>query len=236
MMIIYEDMDRLYRCFIWVVAILFITACHRMVIVVDEVPANTPAGEPFYFASNINRWNPGDSRYQLVVNSDSVYQIVLPPGFGKVEYKFTRGDWRSVETDLCGRDIENRVFILSRDDTIHHIIESWHDLFPLNCEGLTIILERIPENTPADADIYFVSNVRDWRLYDKNYLLKRNSLGLYEVKIPKRPGEHIECKFNRGPWSTVEVDAWGDDIDNRLIAVGKADTLYFRIEGWKDLH
>lgn len=234
-MIILGDMDRLYRYIIGACVVLFMTACHRVVIVVDEVPANTPAGQPLYFASNINRWDPGDSRYQLVLNSDSVYQIVLPPGFGNVEYKFTRGDWRSVETDRCGRDINNRGFILNRDDTIHHIIESWHDLFPLDCEGVTIMLEHIPENTPADANIYFVSSIRDWRLYDNNYLLKRNSFGLYEVKIPKRTGEHIEFKFNRGPWWTVEVDAEGNDMDNRHIFVGDADTLYFRVECWNDL-
>ncbi len=218
----------------WVIMAIMMMSCHRVVIVVDEIPENTPPGEPLFFTSTINKWDPGDNRYQMVLTADSVYQVTLPPGFGKVEYKFTRGDWRTVETDRCGRDIDNRMIMLSKDDTLYHRIESWHDLFPLNCEGLVLILDTIPENTPKDADIYFVSSMSDWRLYDKNYLMKRNDVGQYELEIPKRSGEHIEFKFNRGPWSSVEVDSQGNDIENRHLVVGAADTLNFQIQGWKD--
>lgn len=214
--------------------VVVMASCHQVVVVVDEVPQNTPPGEAIYFAGNLNRWDPGDERYQLELKADSTYQIVLPSGFGKIEYKFTRGDWRSVETDRCGVDITNRFYMIKQDDTLHHTVESWHDQFPLNCEGLILILDRIPENTPPDADIYFVSSLRDWWLYDKNYLMRRNAEGLYELKIPKRVGEYIEFKFNRGPWSTVEVDSQGNDIKNRQMVVGEADTLYFQVEGWKD--
>lgn len=218
----------------WLIILIVITSCHRVLIVVDEVPENTPPGEVLYFASNLNKWDPGDERYQLELNADSTWQIALPSGFGKIEYKFTRGGWLSVETDICGKDIDNRILPITKDDTIHHRIESWHDQFPLKCEGLLLILDHIPENTPPDADIYFVSSMRDWWIYDKNYLMKRNADGLYELKIPKRSGEHVEFKFNRGPWSTVEVDADGNDIENRQLVIGNEDTLYFQIERWKD--
>ncbi len=218
----------------WVMMIWLVTACHQVVIVVDKVPENTPPGEPLYVASNINRWDPGDDRFRMEMNADSAYQIVLPSGFGKIEYKFTRGDWRSVETDRCGADIGNHVFMIKKNDTVHHTIESWHDQFPLDCEGLILILDKIPENTPPNADIYFVSSMRDWWLYDKNYVMRRNAQGLYEVKIPKRKGDVIEFKFNRGPWSTVEVDTGGNDIEDRQLFVGEEDTLYFQIERWKD--
>lgn len=218
----------------WFIILLLISSCHRVVIVVDEVPENTPPGEAVYFASDLNRWDPGDERYQLKLNADSTWQISLPSGFGKIEYKFTRGGWLSVETDRCGKDIDNRTFLIKKDDTIHHRIESWHDQFPLKCEGVVLILDKIPENTPPDADIYFVSSMRDWWIYDKNYLMKRNADGLYELKIPKRIGEHVEFKFNRGPWSTVEVDARGNDIENRQLIIGDEDTLYFQIDRWND--
>ena len=217
-----------------IISVLTVMSCHRVVIVVDEVPENTPPGEVIYFASNLNKWDPGDERYQLELNTDSTWQISLPSGFGEIEYKFTRGGWLSVETDRCGKDIDNRTFLIQKDDTIHHRIESWHDQFPLKCEGVVLILDQIPENTPPDADIYFVSSMRDWWIYDKNYLMKRNAEGLYELKIPKRTGEDIEFKFNRGPWSTVEVDEEGNDIENRHMTIGNADTLYFKIERWKD--
>lgn len=221
-------------CGIQAIMLLLVTSCHQVVIVVDKIPENTPPGEPVYFASNLNKWDPGDDRFRMEPMADSTFQIALPPGFGKIEYKFTRGDWHSVETDRCGADIDNRVYMIRQNDTIHHTIESWHDQFPLDCEGLILILERIPANTPPDADIYFVSSMRDWWIYDKNYLMKRNADGLYELKIPKRNEEYIEFKFNRGPWSTVEVDAEGNDIKNRQMIIGDADTLYFQIERWKD--
>ncbi|MDD5507679.1 MAG: hypothetical protein PHD25_05030 [Bacteroidales bacterium] len=217
-----------------IIILLLITSCHRVVIVVDEIPENTPPGEALYFASNLNRWDPGDERYQLEANANGTWQITLPPGFGTIEYKFTRGGWLSVETDICGTDINNRILPITKDDTIHHCIESWHDQFPLKCEGVVLILDVIPENTPPDADIYFVSSMRDWWTYDKNYLMKRNADGFYELRIPKRVGEYIEFKFNRGPWSTVEVDASGNNIKNRQMVIRDQDTLYFQIERWKD--
>jgi 1,4-alpha-glucan branching enzyme len=206
-----------------------------VVIVVDEIPANTPAGEPIHVAGNFNRWDPGDTKYQMVLTSDSVYTISLPPGFGEVEYKFTRGDWRSVETDQCGMDINNRVLTLSHDDTIHHRIESWHDLFPLNCESMILIVNGLPENTPADAQIYFLTNMNNWSLWDNNYLMRRNANGTYEIKIPKRPGQQVEFKFTRGDWSTQEVDRYGYEIQNRQLLAGNMDTVFLQIENWKDL-
>jgi hypothetical protein len=219
----------------YLIVLIALVSCHRVVLVVEELPANTPTGEPVYIAGNFNKWDPGASRYQLEFLDSTHYYIALPSGFGRVEYKFTRGDWRTVETDRCGLDINNRSIMLTKDDTIYNRIESWHDLYPLNCEGMVILIDRLPENTPGDADIYFVSNQNNWSLWDKNYLMRRNADGTYELKIPKRNLQDVEFKFTRGSWSTQEVDEYGFEIENRVLPAGNPDMVRIQVANWKDL-
>jgi len=71
--------------------------------------------------------------YQMTLNSDSTYTFHLPPGFGSVEIQDHRGDWTTVETDICGYGMGNRLLVLGEEDTTAITIASWNDLDPLNC-------------------------------------------------------------------------------------------------------
>lgn len=97
---------------------------------ITNLPANTPAGAPVYFASNINNWNPADPAFVLMPDANGVRTLVIPQGTGTVQYKITRGSWAAVEGGPNGEEIGNRSFTFgTAPQTINLTVQSWKDLF-----------------------------------------------------------------------------------------------------------
>ena len=216
-------------------SLLFMTSCKQIVIKVDSIPENTPRGQPVYITGNFNNWDPGEESYIMELDSDSNYYITLPPGFGSVEYKFTRGDWTTVEKGICGEELENRLSVLTISDTISANIESWNDLNPVNCPKLTIKIDNVPANTPIDDIIAIASSFNSWDP-DNASIFEVNSSGELCVTIDRPPGiNKIEYKMTRGDLSTSESDEFGNELPNRILEFGKKDTVTISIEGWADL-
>lgn len=101
----------------------------QVTLIVDEVPANTPAGADIFVAGNFQGWAPGDSAYRLVPDStQEIYQLTVSPGAGSMSFKFTRGSWTTVESDMNGNFIPNRSHTPSGVDTLYLQIAGWEDL------------------------------------------------------------------------------------------------------------
>jgi signal transduction histidine kinase len=96
-----------------------------------EVTQPEPQQDKIFVAGSFNTWNPGDTNYQLsplpLDAEHSYISIKLPAG--RYEYKFTRGDWGTVETQEAGLDIANRVIEVARDTTVKVSILGWLDVF-----------------------------------------------------------------------------------------------------------
>ena len=96
-----------------------------------EVTQPEPRQDKIFVAGSFNTWNPGDTNYQLsplpLDAKHSYINIKLPAG--RYEYKFTRGDWGTVETQEAGLDIANRVIEVARDTTVKVSIQGWLDVF-----------------------------------------------------------------------------------------------------------
>lgn len=223
-----------YLLSIFIGAVL-LASCNRVTIIVDDIPANTPMGDDVFIVGNFNDWNPGSETYQMKLNEDSSYSILLPAGYGKLEYKFTRGNWMSVEKSLCGEEIDNRSYDISEDITIINKIESWADLDPVDCPERTIKIDLLPENTPEDAEIAIASELNSW---DPNLesVAKRDEKGDYYVTIRRPEGmEKMEFRVTRGILSASESDVFGRELPNRVLEFGKKDTLEISVEGWVDI-
>ena len=220
--------------FLFAIIILF-ASCKRVAVRVEGIPSNTPKGQPIYITGNFNNWDPGEEKYQLQLQSDSAYLVKLPPGFGAVDYKFTRGDWTTVEKDLCGYEIDNRTIILGENDTVTNTIESWNDLDPVNCPRITFVLSKIPEDTPKNDKIAVAGNFNSWNP-DESALLKIDSSGKYSVTIDRPPNiTELEFKMTRGDLSSAESDEFGNIIPNRIVKFGIKDTVEVNIDGWIDV-
>lgn len=222
---------------LWIVpAVLLLGACSRPVIKVESIPENTPKGSNLYVAGNFNRWDPGDIRYQLEMHSDSNYYFTLPRGFGDVEFKITRGEWSNVETDICGYEIKNREYRYADQDTIAVDILSWKDTEPIDCPEMTIVLDKIPENTPKGEPIALAGNFNEWSPDSASYLRRDSNTGKYMIKLPRRGLDRLlEFKVTRGNLLTAEADKYGFEIEKRQVKFGLTDTLFIDVENWEDI-
>ncbi|MEA3479299.1 MAG: hypothetical protein U9R60_14015 [Bacteroidota bacterium] len=223
------------KFFLLVTALFFLSSCYNVSVEVTDVPANTPAGAPIYISGNFNNWDPGDESYRLQLQADSTYVIVLPLGYGRIEYKFTRGDWSTVEKDWCGYEIDNRFFYYGEQEHISDSVLCWADKAPINCPHVVIILKELPENTPGDARISLAGSVNNWDPTDEQYQFRIDDItGLPILTIPR--GSHIiKYKITRGSLLTEEADELGREIPPRTLVFGAQDSVYISVKNWEDL-
>lgn len=225
----------------WLLAVLVLllgSSCRQVTIEVKEVPNNTPRGAQIYVAGNFNNWNPGDPNYVLKYDEkDSVYRVTLPLGIGRLTYKFTRGDWTTVEADICGGDIDDRELLYDESKNVQvSNIFAWHDMEAVDCGRVTLVLDKLPPNTPNNDSIYLTGPFNDWLNKRTDYRFRRDSLGRYIYTFNKQGDyKEVEFKINRGSWQKVEVDKFGLEIPTRKLNFGTEDTLFFQIENWSDL-
>ncbi len=95
--------------------------------IITSLPEYTPPEDSIYIAGDLNSWNPGNPDYALVKNENENWFITLPeePAGTSIEFKFTRGDWSTVEKGVNGEEISNRQFSFGNGDTVNVIIHNW---------------------------------------------------------------------------------------------------------------
>ncbi len=101
----------------------------QVTFLLESIPANTPAAGPVYIAGDFNGWNPGNASQALQKNQAGKWYITLAartPGT-RIQYKFTRGAWASVEKGASGEEISNRQYTFSTPDTVRITIYNWAD-------------------------------------------------------------------------------------------------------------
>lgn len=100
---------------------------------------------------------------------------------------------------------------------------------------IKICIYHLPASTPAGDDIYIAGNFNDWREKDKKYKMYKDEDGVLHTEIEYAGSVYLEFKFCRGSWSTVEADAYGNDVPNHFLAAGSESVCFVTpIEGWKD--
>ena len=99
--------------------------------IVGSIPGNTPHDATIYISGNFNNWNASDLNYRLKKQLDGTYRILVYTIVDKLEYKFTRGSWESVEGRTSGKARPNRIFVrgnLMKNKISDIEIKSWEDL------------------------------------------------------------------------------------------------------------
>jgi len=124
-----KDLFKAISIIIFLILFICTPIFAQLTINVSVIPDNTPEGDHIYLAGNFNGWDPGHSDYILTNNGDGTYQITFTPAIGTLEYKFTRGNWTSVEGDAQGGEIGNRTLIYTGNpQTVDVSILSWKDI------------------------------------------------------------------------------------------------------------
>ncbi len=104
-------------------------ASAQLTLNVTSIPINTPAGASIFAAGNFQNWTPGDPNFKLSPGMNGTFSITFTPAVGTVEFKFTRGDWATVEGGAGGGFQPNHMVNYSgQPKTVDIAILSWEDL------------------------------------------------------------------------------------------------------------
>lgn len=93
--------------------------------IVNKVPDNMPEDANIFLSGDFEGWTGGQDEYELNKTESGLYHIQLNLS-GQIQYKFTLGNWDSVEKGPNGEEISNRIFDFSSDnDSVYHTIHNW---------------------------------------------------------------------------------------------------------------
>lgn len=106
---------------------LFSQAQNKVVFTLEQYPVKDSA-EKIFITGNFNNWVPDDKSSRLE-KLNGQKQIILSLENGQYEYKFTRGNWATGESDENGIPSSNRTLTINSDTTILVNIAGWSDQF-----------------------------------------------------------------------------------------------------------
>ncbi len=81
----------------------------RYEFIIRKIPENTPTDASLYITGNFNNWNTADPFHRLIHSADGSWRVTIYSELDRVEYKFTRGNWQTVEGRETGKVRPNRV-------------------------------------------------------------------------------------------------------------------------------
>ena len=120
----------------------------------------------------------------------------------------------------------------------------FHRLFLLLCftfwalslpAQLTIKITAVPPNTPPGDSIYIAGTFNNWNPGNAAFIVKTQPDGSRQVTLNPPVGS-VQFKFTRGSWATVEGNAQGGQLPNRVVPYnGQPRTEEVSILSWEDL-
>lgn len=99
----------------------------QVTFVIESLPGATHSSDTIFICGSFNNWNVNDPSYIVNKQLNGQLMVALPAGSGKIEYKFTRGNWNKVETGADNQLIKNREFTYGNGNTVYVQIENWLD-------------------------------------------------------------------------------------------------------------
>jgi predicted alpha/beta superfamily hydrolase len=104
--------------------------------VIDRLPPYTQPGDKIYLVGSFNNWNPHDERLALKWENGKP-GITIDLIGGKIQYKFTKGSWETVESGNGGVPTQNRSIMIEQDTTVEIEVQHWADHFPKKAKQST---------------------------------------------------------------------------------------------------
>ena len=113
-----------------------------------ELTTTDDSGLPVYISGNFNDWNASDPAFRFQKTETGRYRLEISSVTSlpeKLEYKYTRGDWKNVELDEYGNEIKNRVATVDQGIVRNRVLRWKQDGLTYNPDFLPVI-EVISEN------------------------------------------------------------------------------------------
>lgn len=161
------------------------------------------ADEPFFITGSFQRWQPDEPKWQVKKNKEGIYTITIENApRGLFEYKFTRGNWKTLESTEEGRLAAPRRTTLSADTLIQCTIEGWRDDFPASTAS--------PQVTVMDT-AFFIPQLqrtrRVWMYLPEDYASSRKSYPVLYMHDGQDLFDEATSEGRIGPleWSVDET-------------------------------
>lgn len=103
------------------------TSDAQVQIIIEALPPATASTDTIYVCGSFNNWRPNEAQYALQKQLNGQLAITLSINTIGHEYKFTRGSWTKVETDIENKYIANRKFS-PNEKKVYVRIDNWLDL------------------------------------------------------------------------------------------------------------
>lgn len=165
------------------------------------IPSDTSHNKTDVFlAGSFNGWNAHDSLYLMKSTGDKKYSLEIPVFAGKKYlYKYTQGDWASVETALEGSDIQNRIFLAQNGLVLKDTVLKWKAKAPEIKKDSALVLssKQVEELTRMKEDMEKKIAERTKSAGD---LLRQASLNM----LSDKPDMEMRKKFHDEIMSTVD--------------------------------
>lgn len=179
-------------------------------------------GRSIYLTGNFNKWNPKDDNFKLNKLEESKYEIIvndedLPD---KIEYKFTKGGWESVEIDEYDNIMPNRK-VSKTAKIIDNHVEKWRLNWGPFKEEFFPIAEVISEE-------FYIPQLEKYR---KVWALLPHDYYSSEKKYPVLYLQDAQNLFHEG----AEFGNW--EIDKKLALLAeynRGDLIVIAIEHGKE--
>lgn len=113
----------------FILTTIYVSIQAQVTFTLVSIPDYTPEEDQIFIGGSFNGWNPGHQQYVLEKNSDNLWEITLD-GFSEgetIEFKFTRGNWETVEKGAEGEEIDNRSFTFGNGQSVDVTILNWAD-------------------------------------------------------------------------------------------------------------
>jgi len=159
-----------------------------------------------------------------------------------LEYKYTIGpDWKYVEKDADGNEIDDRKIDSAPEEVVIDTVAKWAAIPTPPSEEPTIVKLKaiLPENTSADAKIYFIGSYCDWNFNNaviSDVKTDVNGKKYAEFELDFEDTEYpLEYKYTYGAdWNYEELDEKGGSLDgNRIIDVKPDKDIQDVVLNWE---
>lgn len=123
-------------CFFWGMYLLTMNSVmgqnqYKVTLKIEQGALAEHRGEPYYVTGNFNRWMPDDDTYKVIPNEDGSGEIVIANATaGLLEFKFTRGNWQTLDCTPQGKLVAPRNAMVHADTIIEVKLDAWRDDFP----------------------------------------------------------------------------------------------------------
>lgn len=120
---------RLYKFSLFLFLGFFSVECvnGQTTFIVDGIPESTPIDDNIYISGDFEGWTGGQEAFQLKKDKGH-YFINFPKSDKTIQYKFTRGNWKTVEVSDDGKQLDNRTYsFIEKKDSVFIQIQNWDD-------------------------------------------------------------------------------------------------------------